>query len=138
MGQVVFHTGLDNKLDYLVRLVRKASRQGAKLFVLCENPLELSKDLWRISSVDFVAHATADADPATVANSNVLLSSSLQLVGLETRRDVLINAGKVWPAEHAGFARIIELVGVLPDDVAAGRERWKRYVMDGVEPAKLG
>lgn len=138
MGQVVFHAGLDNKLHYLVRLVRKASRQGARLFVLCEHPQEISKDLWRISPVDFVAHTTTDKDPARATGSMVVLSSSTQVLGRDTRLDVLINAGKAWPTEHGAFARVIELVGVLPDDVVAGRERWKRYLMDGVRPSKLG
>jgi DNA polymerase IIIc chi subunit len=51
---------------------------------------------------------------------------------------VLVNACEAWPNEHARYLRVIELVGENPSDVGAGRERWKHYVSDGVQPSKMG
>jgi len=42
MGQVVFHTGVADKVDYIARLVRKGSRQGARMVVVCDDPAAVS------------------------------------------------------------------------------------------------
>lgn len=138
MTQVAFHTGLTDKTHHLLRLIRKASRQGARLLVLCEQPGALSQALWALSPLDFVAHATLDASPATVAASTVLLSDHAPVPGRDCSADVLINATAAWPSAYRGFARVIELVGPDPADVAAGRERWRLYRANGVEPEKHG
>lgn len=137
MGQVVFHTGVADKTDYAVRLVRKASRQGARLVVVCDDPAAISQALWGGSSVDFVVHATSQSDASTLAASGVVLMASSHELGRDCSRDVLINACAVWPEAHAAYLRVIELVGQAPTDVTAGRERWKRYIADGVQPNKL-
>jgi DNA polymerase-3 subunit chi len=138
MTPVVFHTGLADKTNHLLRLVRKASRQGARLLVLCEQPGALSQALWGLSPSDFVAHATLDGSPATVTSSAVLLCDHAPVPGRDCSADVLINATAVWPSAHRDFARVIELVGQDPADVAAGRERWRLYRANGVEPEKHG
>jgi DNA polymerase-3 subunit chi len=138
MAQVEFHTNVADPQDYAVRLVRKASRQGARLVVVCEDPVAFSQALWQASAVDFVAHASTEAEPATVAASAVLLSSSAAVIGRSTDKDVLVNTSPNWPAEHAAYARVIEIVAQSPESVSAGRIRWKQYLNDGVVPDKLG
>lgn len=138
MGQVVFHTGLANKGDYAARLVRKASRQGARLVVVCDDPSALSMALWGGASVDFFGHATAQSDAATLSVSRVVLMTSALLSGRDLSQDVLVNACEAWPEAHGRFLRVIELVGQTPSEVTSGRERWKLYVSDGVRPDKLG
>jgi DNA polymerase-3 subunit chi len=138
MGQVVFHTGVADKVDYAVRLVRKASRQGVSLVLVCEDPVAVSLVLWGGASVDFVVHATEQSDAATWLASRVVLMTSATVTGRDLSQDVLVNACEAWPDEHARYLRVIELVGQTPNDVSAGRERWKKYVSDGVQPEKLG
>lgn len=138
MGQVVFHTGVADKTAYVVRLVRKATRQGARLLVLCDQPDELSQAMWSASPLDFIAHATAKSGPETLAMSSVVLLSSPVVQGRDLAQDVLVNASHQWPQEHASCARVIELVGQAPEEVLSGRERWRRYLADGVKPDKLG
>ncbi len=138
MGQVVFHTGLANKVEYAARLVRKASRQGVSLVLVCEDPAAVSQVLWGVSGVDFVAHASDQSDTATLLASKVVLMKSAAVPGRDLSQVVLVNACEAWPNEHARYLRVIELVGEKPSDVGAGRERWKHYVSDGVKPSKMG
>jgi DNA polymerase-3 subunit chi len=138
MGQVVFHTGVADKVDYVARLVRKASRQGASLVVVCDDPAAVSVALWGGAAVDFVVHATAQSDAATLLASKVVLMNSPLVPGRDLSQDVLVNASEAWPKEHVLYSRVIELVGQVPSDVAAGRERWKQYISAGVHPDKLG
>jgi DNA polymerase IIIc chi subunit len=58
--------------------------------------------------------------------------------GRDLSQVVLVNACEAWPNEHARYLRVIELVGENPSDVGAGRERWKHYISDGVQPSKMG
>jgi DNA polymerase-3 subunit chi len=138
MGQVVFHTGVADKVDYVARLVRKASRQGARLVVVCDDPAAVSMALWGGTPVDFVVHATAQSDAATLLASKVVLMTSPLVPGRDLSQDVLVNAGEAWPETHADYSRVIELVGLAPSDMTAGRDRWKRYLSVGVHPSKLG
>jgi DNA polymerase III subunit chi len=138
MGAVAFHTDVADKTAYIVRLVRKASRQGARLVVVCDDPLAVSKALWGASNSDFMAHATPQSDATTQANSPVVLAPSAMVSGRDLAQDVLVNARLDWSEAHATFDRVIELVGQSPDEVVSGRARWKRYTADGIQPEKLG
>jgi DNA polymerase-3 subunit chi len=129
---------LANKVEYAARLVRKASRQGVSLVLVCEDPAAVSQVLWGVSGVDFVAHASDQSDTATLLASKVVLMKSAAVPGRDLSQVVLVNACEAWPNEHARYLRVIELVGEKPSDVGAGRERWKHYVSDGVQPSKMG
>jgi DNA polymerase-3 subunit chi len=138
MAKVVFHTALADKAAYVARLVRKASRQGARLVVLCDQPDVFSQALWSASPVDFIAHATAKSDAQTFVMSSVILVSSLATQSRDMAQDVLVNASQTWPQEYARCSRVIELVGQASDEVLSGRERWKLYITSGIKPDKLG
>lgn len=138
MGQVVFHTGVADKVDYIARLVRKGSRQGARMVVVCDNPAAVSAALWGGAPVDFVVHATAQSEAPTLTASSVILMTSATIPGRDLSQDVLVNACEAWHDEYARYLRVIELVGQTPNDVSAGRERWKKYISEGVRPNKLG
>jgi DNA polymerase-3 subunit chi len=127
-----------DKTAYIVRLVRKASRQGARLVVVCDDPLAVSKALWSASNLDFMAHATPQSDTATQANSLIVLALSALVSGRDLAQDVLVNARLDWPEANASYNRVIELVGQSPDEVVSGRARWKRYTALGIQPKKLG
>ena len=138
MGQVVFHTDVADKVDYIARLVRKGSRQGARMVVVCDDPAAVSTALWGGAPVDFVVHATAQSDVPTLSASSVVLMTSPLVLGRDLSKDVLVNACEAWHETHAHYLRVIELVGQAPSDVTAGRERWKKYLSAGLQPDKLG
>lgn len=138
MGAVAFHTNVVDKTAYIVRLVRKASRQGARLVVVCDDPLEVSKALWGATNSEFMAHATPQSDASTQALSAFVLAVSDRVLGRDLSQDVLVNARREWPKANAAFDRVIELVGQSQDEIAAGRERWRNYIAVGITPDKLG
>ena len=138
MGAVAFHTNVVDKTAYIVRLVRKASRQGARLVVVCDDPGDVSKALWSATNADFIAHATPMSDASTQSHSAILLVLSELVSGRDYRQDILVNARRDWPKAHAAYNKVIELVGQSPDEVVSGRARWKCYLADGIQPEKLG
>lgn len=138
MGAVAFHTDVADKTAYIVRLVRKASRQGARLVVVCDDPSEISKALWSATNADFMAHATPLSDAPTQSHSAIVLALSAMVTARDLKQDILVNARLDWPHAHASFMRVIELVGQSAEEVVSGRARWKRYTADGIQPEKLG
>ena len=63
MTQVAFHIGIDDRVGYACRLLRKAVASGAKALVVGEPDTlaALDKALWDFEQTSFFAHARADA-----------------------------------------------------------------------------
>lgn len=134
--EVAFHTGIADKSGYVCRLLRKAYRQGRQVIV-SGDARELDRldvMLWTFEQTEFVPHSRlhAGAEPAApMRRTPIWLADD---VARGPGRDVLVNLGPEWVPGFAEFARVIEVVGDDPDDAAAGRERWRRYRMAGIEP----
>lgn len=135
MTEVQFHVNLPDKLHYACRLLRKAQASGARLGVLGPPDVlnELDLALWRFSATDFVAHCRADAQPAMRAASPIVLAEDCAALDDPM---VLLNLGREPPAGFERFARLIELVGADPEDLAQGRLRWRHYAERGYAPAR--
>jgi DNA polymerase-3 subunit chi len=134
--KVEFHTGLDNKLDFACRLLRKSQAGGAALVVAGEGGRldRLDVALWTFDALSFVPHVRlrAGAAPGPVhARTRLWLADE---PGHCPQRAVLVNLGP-WLAEGwDGFERVIELVDTSDEDRASGRERWRAYAAwPGVE-----
>lgn len=134
MTDVAFHSGLDDKLAYACRLLRKASRQGQKVVVTGEPALlsRLDLQLWTFEPGDFVAHARLrageSAAPALCEHTPIWLAD---LPAEAPAATVLVNLG---PAEAPGFQafeRLIELVGPDDEERLAARSRWRQYQSAG-------
>lgn len=124
--------GRGDRESFACRLAETAFRRDLRVFVLtCDDAQARRMDerLWTFRDVSFVPHARlgdAAAPPAPV------------LIG--TRReapgpDVLINLTDQVPPDHAGLARIAEIIGADAADREAGRSRFRRYRELGMEPA---
>jgi len=136
MSRVDFHAGLDDKLAYACRLVRKAWRSGRQV-VVTGPPADLARLdqlLWTFEPGEFIPHARLRAGegvPARLARTPVWLAERPDDPG---RDDVLVNLGPS-PAESARrFERVIELVGRDEADAAAGRQRWRHHRAAGLAP----
>jgi DNA polymerase III subunit chi len=132
--EVAFHTGVD-KLDHACRLLRKAYRQGAKV-VVCGDAAQLARldqALWIFEPLEFVPHARLKRGES--AANRLAPRTPIWLVDVGAtppHRDVLVNLGPEMAEGWDGFARVIELVSAEPDDLAAGRRRWRTYEAQGV------
>jgi DNA polymerase-3 subunit chi len=133
MADVAFHTGVDDKLAYACRLLRKAYRQGARVAVGGAGDVlqQLDQALWTFEPQEFVPHLRLAAGrapaPAQLRTPIWLLEPGAQPPAVE----VLVNLGPERLPGDQGYRRIIEIVSRAPDDVSAGRRRWKQYEAEG-------
>ena len=135
MTEVQFHVNVPDKVHYACRLLRKAQASGARIGVLAPPDVldALDVALWRFSATDFVAHCRADAPPAMRAASPIVLAQDC--AALDADR-VLLHLGRELPDGFERFARLIELVGADPEDLAQGRLRWRHYAAHGHSPRR--
>jgi DNA polymerase-3 subunit chi len=127
MTEIAFHVNAPDKLDYACRLLRATQKKSAQVLVLGQIDAlkSLSSRLWALSTTEFLPHCLADAEPAVLAQSPIVLSAELPANAAESQ--VLLNLGAVLPAGFERFERLIELVGQDSDDLQAARTRWKHY-----------
>jgi len=132
MTEIAFHFNVPDKLAYGCRLLRKAYLSGARVTVTAEPEVlaELDALLWRFSSTEFVPHCTASASVITMAVTPIVLAGSLADC---PHHEVLVNLGQDIAAGFEGFERCIEVVALPPEEVRAGRGRWKHYVARGYD-----
>lgn len=134
--KVEFHTGLDDKLDFACRLLRKSQAGGAAVVVAGEGGRldRLDVALWTFDALSFVPHARLRAGTAP---GPVHARTPLWLADEPARcpqHAVLVNLGPRLAEGWEGFERVIELVDASDEDRASGRERWRAYTArPGVE-----
>ncbi len=126
--EVEFHTGVTDLPAFTGRLLRKAYRLGAQLLVLAPEPQlrELDRLLWTQEPLDFLPHVRLPAPPQLASRSPIWLAADWPTDEAAAGR-VAVNLGLALPAAPARQARIIEVVGVEPEMVEAGRQRWRGY-----------
>lgn len=130
MKVVDFHHGMDDKLAYACRLLRKAYRSGARVVVTADAATlrQLDRQLWVFDEQDFVPHVAVlegQAWPARWHATPIWLTDGPSAA--PSPRQVLVNLGATIPEGIDGFERFFEVVSTQPDDRAQGRQRWRRY-----------
>jgi DNA polymerase-3 subunit chi len=131
MTEITFHFNVPDKLEYACKLLRKATRSGARVVVTGEAGLlgELDTALWTFSPLEFIAHChVSHADARVVAASPVLLAESTRGT---PHQEVLVNLGGALPEGFERFERLNELVSQDEEDRAQARARWKHYTHRG-------
>ncbi len=133
--EIEFHTGLAEPLDHAARLLRKALRAGSRVCVASPHWEALSRHLWVSEPREFTAHARPGVAAAVWRRSALWLLPAFDAgVDASPRPTVWINLGADAPSRLDGCERLIELVGQAADDAAAGRQRWRAYKAQGLEP----
>lgn len=133
MTRVSFHFNVPHRLEYACRLLRKATRQNARITVTGSTPVlaELDRALWSFEPTEFIPHVLlrdGQALPERLADTPVCLSTTLAGA---PHHDVLLNLGAEPPAGFESFERLIEIVSTDDDERAAARARWKHYAARG-------
>jgi DNA polymerase-3 subunit chi len=132
MTEVSFHFNVPHRLGYACRLLRKATRQGAKVVVFAAPDTlgELDRALWSFDPIEFVPHVRL-AGSELAAH---LVDTPVQLVddlARSTHQQVLLNLGDELARGFESFARVIEVVSADSAERAAARMRWKHYAARG-------
>ena len=133
MTQVAFHIGIDDRVAYCCRLVRKVLASGAQALILGDAAMLRRMDavLWADEAAGFTPHAMADAPAAIASRSPVLLAA--QVPTDLARQSVLINMTDQLPDDPHPRERVIELVSADEQAIQDARERWKSYKQRGFE-----
>jgi DNA polymerase-3 subunit chi len=126
-------TGGEVRLRLACRIAEKAYLAKQKVVVLLEDAETLKRFdelLWTFGDGSFVPHdAVSQAGAACVAPV-ALTTGALPA----DHADVLINLSGGVPPFHEAFRRVAEFLDARPEVRAAGRERFKVYRGQGIEP----
>ncbi|WP_298824889.1 DNA polymerase III subunit chi [uncultured Piscinibacter sp.] len=138
MTRVSFHFNVPHRMGYACRLLRKATRQNARVAVAAAPAVlaELDRTLWSFEATEFVPHVLlreGETLPERLRDTPVCLLPSL---GGAPHHDVLLNLGAEPPAGFESFQRLVEIVSVDEADRAAARARWKHYASRGYQIEK--
>lgn len=130
MTNVAFHFNVMDKIFYACRLLRKATRQGAKVTVTGDNYSlgQIDDALWTFDQLEFLPHCDAEAPKAVLSRTNIVLAKDVRQ---SPHADVLVNLGVEMPTGFERYLRLIELVGVDQSDRGQARQRWRHYSSRG-------
>jgi DNA polymerase III subunit chi len=133
---VEFRTGVDDKVAYATRWLRKAATKGVRVQVI--GPVDvlqaIDRALWVDDPQDFVPHAWV----GKAAHAPGLERTALWLGDGSVpppAPTLLLNVGADVPTAIDTFERVIEVVATDPADAGEGRQRWKAYLQRGLAPA---
>lgn len=135
MADIVFLTGVDDKIGYALRLLRKKYREGARVAVFGPALVlqKLDHLLWSEDKLSFLPHVRLRGDISTAVRQRTRLwLLDRPEPGLDC--DTAVNLGLDEVAPLCEFSRVAEIVSTVPQDRALGRERWKRYESLGQTP----
>ncbi len=133
MTRVSFHFNVPHRVAYACRLLRKATRQNARVTVTGPGAAlaELDAALWSFDPIEFVPHVMLrDGQPLPDRLSETPVCLAATLDGA-LHHDVLLNLGAEAPAGFESFERLVEIVSTDEADRAAARSRWKHYASRG-------
>lgn len=133
MAEVVFLTGVDDKLSFACRLLRKKFREGSRVAVFGPAPLltRLDQALWAEAQLDFVPHQRlrrGEAVPTDAALTPIWL---VEAAAPSLQCDSAINLGSDDVEALASHERVAEIVSLDDTDRAQGQLRWKQYKTQG-------
>ena len=137
MTEVEFHTGVQDRVAFACRLLRKAYRQSVRVLVTAPPEIlgELDRQLWMFDERDFVPHVrisngnTDGVAAALAARTPIWLATH---AGVPDAPRVVVNLGADAPEDLAALERLIEVVAVDADEMDRGRSRWRAYKIAGL------
>lgn len=114
---------------FACRLTEKAYGLGHRVYIHTCNPEQarmVDDLLWTFRPGSFVPHDLHPTEP----DCPVVIGCNTPPQGMA----LLINLDLKVPAFHGQFDRVAELVDQDPEGLARGRERFKVYKSQGIEP----
>lgn len=123
----------DARLQLACRVTEKAYLAGLRLLVWCQAGDELARFdelLWTFADRSFVPHETLVAADAPI-EAPVVLSAGIEPIDLP---DAVLNLDADIPPIALRAARVLEFIDGEATRRAAGRERFRRYREQGLDP----
>ncbi|MGH6611701.1 MAG: DNA polymerase III subunit chi [Burkholderiaceae bacterium] len=136
MTRIDFHFGVDHRVRYSCRVIRKARAADKRAVVYTRHADRLAQfdqTLWTFSALDFVPHVYAGSPLA--AATPVLLALDAESA---PESDVLVTLDDDPPPSFeklfVRYQRVIEVVSCDDQDRQCARARFKSYRERGFEP----
>ncbi|MGM9515234.1 DNA polymerase III subunit chi [Roseateles sp. DB2] len=133
-AEVSFYTGVSDRLHFATRLLRKAYGSGAQVLVLGPASLlsRLDAALWTQEPTDFVPHLLlkGGVDEGLLRATPIVLAER-QDAAPHCR--TVLNLGADFMADVAALDRVLEVLSSEPEQVQAGRRRYKAYREMGLD-----
>ncbi len=123
-----------DKDQYACRIADLAHGRGLKVYMQTDDAAHaeaLDKTLWTFSQGSFVPHAICDSQACDAERYPVQIGVGDAPDGC---RDILISLKREAPADYARFGRVAELILDEAADKSSGRERFRFYRTNGIEP----
>ncbi len=142
-GRVDFYvlaaTEMTEKYRVACRIANKAYTQGLKVFMRTDDSQQsatLDKMLWTFSQNSFVPHTIYDAKTCNAEEHDstrypVLIGCGEPPLACA---DLLISLQQAAAADYTKFGRVAELIIDQAADKSAGRDRYRFYCAQGIEP----
>ena len=127
--QVSFYSDAAEPLHFACRLIRRALASGKPVGV-CVPPAQaarLDELLWSFEAAEFIPHRRWDGHTPPAPGEVLLLADAERL----PHRGLLVNLGDEMPGDALGFERVLEIIGLAPERVQAGRARYRVYKQAG-------
>ena len=133
MTHVRFHFNVADSTDYACRLLRKATRQGAKIAVTgpARALAGLDRALWSFDALEFVPHVVLPPGQVLPERLRATPVCLVEDPANAPTREVLVNLGPETPVGFEAFERVVEIVSMEEGDRAAARARWRAYAALG-------
>ena len=138
MTKVDFYVSKDNAPQFALktacRIAEKAFTAGHRIHVHMqdENDCEkLDAMLWTFRERSFVPH---EISPIPIHDCPVTISSEKSPDMTSGHSDMLVNVSLELPQNFKQFQRIAEIIDTQPESINAGRERYRFYRENGLEP----
>lgn len=130
MAEIVFLTGVEDKLAFACRLLRKKHREGSRVAVFGPAPLlaRLDQALWTQDELEFLPHLRLRADTPVTSEARARTAIwLLDAADASLRCDSALNLGADDVEMLVKHERVAEIVSGGDLDRSAGQQRWKRY-----------
>jgi DNA polymerase III subunit chi len=124
------------RLRFACRLVEKAWLREHRVRVQLDpggDGAAFDDLLWTFSDRSFVPHERLAADAGTAASSAPVVIADGETAAAGDR-DMLVNLAAGVPADYQGYTRIAEVIDADDRRRRLGRERFRFYREQGIEP----
>jgi DNA polymerase-3 subunit chi len=131
--EITFHFNVPDRAQYACRLLRKATRQRARVAVTGDSAMlsSLDRQLWEFDPVEFIPHVRVEAGQRVAERLRATPVWLIETPGDGEGHEVLVNLGSAPPVGFESYAKLIEIVSTSDDDRIAARSRWRHYANRG-------
>ena len=121
-------------LSTACRIAEKSFSAGHRIHIHTNNEIDcenLDALLWTFRDRSFIPH---EISPVPIADCPVTISSEKSPEMTSGHTDMLVNASDQLVENFKQFQRIAEIIDSQPDSIVAGRERYRFYRENGLDP----